>query len=60
MEKNRIQHGERHIYFTRVVVARAKRGHQTLHSQNKFFFLVAQYIQGNKQIHLISVVNNLC
>ena len=35
--KNRVQHGK-NIDFTRVVVALALLGHQTSHSQNKFFF----------------------
>ena len=34
---NRVQHGK-NIYFTRVVVTFALLGHQTSHSQNKFFF----------------------
>ena len=36
-KKNRVQHGKS-IYFTRVVVTLALLGHQTSHSQNKFFF----------------------
>ena len=37
VEKNHVQHGK-NIYFTRVVVTLALLGHQTSHSQNKFFF----------------------
>ena len=34
---------EKKIYFTHVIVDLILRGHQTSHSQNNFFSLVAQY-----------------
>ena len=37
VEKKRVQHGK-NIYFTRVIVAFAFLIHQTVHSQNNFFF----------------------
>ena len=40
--KKNVRH-EKNIHFTRVVVTLALLGHQTSHSQNTFFSLVAQY-----------------
>ena len=37
VEKNRVRHGMKDINFTRVVVTLTLLGHQTAHSQNKYF-----------------------